>query len=351
MTNHALNTILYRSPCNTPSAGSNGHANTIFNALLDNPSQPASNTMAGIGASLLALREIEPSFLAQASDETQPAPMSSALILAKEKSRNALWTKGLYQQVTDRGQTVNTYSGLLGYDFFYSTGSLSGVVGYLRSNLEPTTAASGHTNTLTAAIHGVSGMPQSTFVEYGLIGCMGFNHLNRLGAATSKGSFHSYSLDPFVNFGYDWSATRWLMVEPFVRTQYIFEFQNAYNETGPSSNNLHHSSLNSGLFYLEPGCNFYEHWHKSWGMLVIRQKISYIRTQAMYGSTTQLSFINSGSGDFTTSSGLLSENFVGTSFQVLARFEAGPFISATYRGQWGDSFQLNEARLRVGCYF
>ncbi len=288
----------------------------------------------------------------QATDEKQPVPTGSALILAKEKNHNALWTKGVYQQVTDQGQTVNSYAGVLGYDFFYSNGSLGGFAGYLRSNLEPTATAGGYTNTIMAVIHGVAQMPRSTFVEYGLIGCMGLNHLDRiLGTGTAKGSFHSYSFDPYLNFGYDWNATRWLTVEPFVRTQYIFDFQNSYSETGPTTSNFHHNALNSGLFRLEPGFNFFEYWHKSWGMLIIRQKISYIRTQAMYGSNTQLSFVDIGSGEFTISSGLQSQNFVGTSFQLMARFEAGPFISATYRGQWGDSFQLNEARLRVGCYF
>lgn len=341
------------NPCG--SSGASGaaanNATTLSVSMRTRPGSAGQSISSFLGANILDIPE-EQRYLAQAETEEPAVPAGSALFLAKGNDHNAFWTKGFYQNLIEAGQTLNSFGGYLGYDYLYSSGLVGACVGYSQSVLKRTSQGDGHTDFLSGIIHGVVQMPQSTYFEYGLAGSVNFNHLSRNASSTAmaRSSFMSYTLDPHFDFGYDWNAAKWCILEPFISTDFIFNFQNAYDEHGPSVFNRHYQSLNSGLFRLEPGLNVYEHWKKDWGTIIFREKISYVRKQPMYGTTTQLS-IGDSSEELLLEAGTISQNLVSVSGQIFARLKQGPFFSLIYRGEWGSQFQLNEARLRIGTYF
>lgn len=277
-------------------------------------------------------------YLVQAGDENQMLPAGSTLLLGSGKEHNAAWVRGSWQKIQESGRDVDSFGGYLGYDRIYSTGMIGATVGYAQSISKQASVEEGHINFLSANIHGIARMPKSTFCEYGAVGSVNDHH--HAGAE----DFTSYTVDPHLNFGYDWTASSWCILEPFVSTDFVFNFQNSYSEP-LATGILRHHALNSGLFRLEPGLNLYGHWRGDWGTLILREKVGYVRKQPMYG-TSHLTYITT---DFTVDN-VVAQNFFTFSSLIFARMKQA-FITMTYRGEWGSGVTLNEVHGRLGYYF
>lgn len=357
-TNTASNSSLHHA-FRVGSAIRNHH--TTMNAVQEESSPGNTETVTHFKEMLKG----EGGYLAKAEgegDQTQLLPLGTTDTLAREKDRNNVWLDvyGVAAKIPpNKGTNTvrNTSVGfLIGYDRFMSSGTLTGAVGYNHTRFkEAKHAGKGYNDHISATVRGSSYLPKSTFIEYSLLGAVNFNHFNRniqVSGSTEVASsdFTSYTLDPHLGFGYDWRANNWLILEPFVWNDFLFNFQEAYREHGdPGLEIQHESALNSGLFRLESGLNVYQHWARHWGDLILKEKLSYVREQPMFGTSNQVSVETL--GEFTIDSGLVAKSLFAFAFELFARATQGFFGSVLYQGEVGEGVIINELHLRAGLFF
>ncbi len=279
-------------------------------------------------------------FLAQAKSNRSPLPYGSTTAMAREKEKNDLWVDWLANQIVvpPQGgafQTTFTAAGVVvGYDRYFSSGMVTGALAYNYSWVkEAHDAGKGHTNYVTGIFHGTAYLPSSFFLSYGLVGSLNLNHFDRNITVTSPrvvavSDFTSYALDPSVRVGWDWTYDGWLVLEPFISADFVFAFQEAYTEKGAPGFNQHESAVNSGLFRLEPVLSIYEHWTYDWGRMILKERISYIRRQPMFGDSNTITVVDSGSS-FIVGTNLEEANLFAFGAQFFIRANRGMFLSLT----------------------
>lgn len=295
-------------------------------------------------------------YLAQATDNV--LPQGSVVAFARKNNHHAIWMRGVGRKSHQDpihsfpSYEISTWGDSIGYDYMYDEGMVSGSLGYVHSFVkEGSRAGSGIINAGVAGIKGATYLPKSWFFEYGLVGSVNFNHFKRhVFNETANSSFKSYVLDPHLDVGKDFRYKDWFVFEPFLSTDFIFGFQGAYDEYGAGQYDQHYATNNTGVFRLEPGFNYFQYWMGDWGAVILREKTSYVLKQPMYGTQTTTSLLTN-PGDIAVESGLFRQNLFSVSGQLFGRFRQGTFLSASYRGEWGSGFDMNELHLRIGQYF
>ncbi len=295
-------------------------------------------------------------YLVQATDSV--APQGSVVAFARNGKHHAIWMRGVGRKSHQDpihffpSYEISTWGDSIGYDYMYDEGMVSGSLGYVHSFVkEGSRAGSGIVNAGVAGIKGAAYLPRSCFFEYGLVGSVNFNHFKRhVFDETANSSFKSYVLDPHLDAGVDFKYKDWFVLEPFLSTDFIFGFQGAYDEHGAGQYDQHYATNNTGVFRLEPGFNYFQYWMGDWGAVILREKTSYVLKEPMYGTQTTTSLLTN-PGDIVVESGLFRQNLFSVAGQLFGRFRQGTFVSVSYRGEWGNGFDMNELHLRIGQYF
>lgn len=277
--------------------------------------------------------------LAQEKARAQILPSGNVVTLGRGEQRHAMWTRGLWQTLDHSGRELDSFSGSLWYNYFYSTGEVRTTVEYAQ-NIREKTRREGHTDFITVGVLGTTQMPKSTYCGYGLIGAVGANH--------DSGATHytSYTLDPHLSCGYDWVVSRWCILEPCLAANFVFNFQNSFTEQ-VAGLSVHHKATDSGLLRLEPRFCVYGHWTYDWGMLILREGVSYVRKQSVYGIAIRSAFAET---DLTVDDGIAVQNFFSFNSHIFARIQQ-MFCALSYIGQWGSGVTSNKVYGRLGFYF
>ncbi len=339
------------------SAHSGSFANLVGVTSANRASASSHRTSTVLGRAFKkALFGPEESYLAQATDDV--LPQGSVIAFARKGNHHAIWMRGLGRKSHQDpiqffpSYEISTWGDTIGYDYMYDEGMVAGCLGYVHSFVkEGERAGSGIINSGIASIKGAVYLPRSYFFEYGLAGSVNFNRFKRnIFSETAHSSFKTYTLDPHFDVGVDIKYKDWFVFEPFMSADFVFGFQGAYDEYGAGAFNQHYGANNTGIFRLEPGLNYFQYWMGDWGAVILREKTSYVLKQPMYGTKTTTSVI-SNPGDIIVESGLFRQNLFSVAGQLFARFHQGTFASASYRGEWGSGFHMNELHLRIGQYF
>ncbi len=320
---------------------------------------------AGISAHFNEMSKEERGYLAQAEAKTRSnalLPLGSTEALTRQTDRNNLWVDryGVAVKIPpNQGSHTVKSDGigfLLGYDRFMSAGMVTGAVGYAYYKMkEGHDAGKGHTNIISAMAQGTSYLRPSIFLEYSILGAVNLNQFNRnidtVGSIqVASSNFTSYTLDPHLGIGYDWQAKDWLIIEPFLGMDSVFNFQESYVEHGdPELEIRHESTLNSGVFRLECGLHAFQYWRGSKGELILTEKLSYVRDQPEFGTSNE--FFVEDFGGFIANTGLITKNLAAFSLELFGRTKSGFFSSILYQGEMGGGVVVNDLHLRLGCFF
>jgi hypothetical protein len=297
-------------------------------------------------------------------DQPEPTeiPAGTTRILAHGSNKNDLWIdffgeKLKFAPEAEFNTIHNTCLGfIVGYDRFLSSGMVTGAIGYNHSKIsEAGHVGHGHLNQIFGLFQGTAYLPKMMYLGYSLYGSVNLNNFHRFvdtGAETevAKSSFTSYTLDPHLDFGYDWCVNDWFIVEPFISNDFLFNFQPSYSEHGAPGFNEHQNAVNSGLYVVEPGVNLYQRLDRNWGLVVLRQEVGYERAQTMFGTNNTVSIIDVQDG-ISIPTGLRDMNLFVFGFQVFTRANNGFYGDLLYRGEFGPDLIANTLHLKLGRFF
>lgn len=298
----------------------------------------------------------------QNKSEPNQLPSGTTRIAAHGSAKNDVWIDFFGEKLkfpsTSGFNTIHDTSlgVLVGYDRFISSGMLTGAVGYNHAKIvEVGHVGHGFQNQIFAIFQGTAYLPKRMYLGYSLYGSVNLNDFDRFVNTgrvieVAESSYTSYTLDPHIDFGYDWCVNDWFIVEPFLSNDFLFNFQPSYSEEGAPGFNEHQDAINSGLYVVEPGVNLYQRLRRKWGLVVLRQEVGYERVQTMFGTENTASIINVQSG-ISTSTGLRDLNLLILGLQIFARSNRGFYGDVLYRGEWCTGMISNTLHLKAGYFF
>ena len=291
------------------------------------------------------------------------APAGSVRKIAKGEERYALWSDGFvetsHQNAQNQIPSINILSGgfLFGFDAYLSDrGQVGCAVGYARDTVHETqNQGNNSANLYVASLYGthyvgnayVEGALWATYDQYQTkrnVAYPGFDH-----AATAQ--FNGAQVTPHIGLGYDHLFKNKYVVEPFAMADWVVNFQSHYEEHGAAPLNMTVQGSTSSMFRFETGLNCYQIWEQDWGMLVLRETVSYVYKRP-YSTGKITAAIVGADGTFINDSFTARQKLASPSIEIFFRHKRSNwFCSALYDGEFGSGYRTNEALITIGRYF
>ncbi len=302
-----------------------------------------------------------------------PSPAGSATTMAVKNDKHAVWFTGIgefaHQDHQHQNPSFNivTSGELLGYDYYgFDRGILGGGVGFAQTSLHDAHHTGwGRTSLYTASIFGTGYIGKSGYIETSFWATYNRFHNQRHVAypgvnailpgfnQKAKSSHNGYQLVPHVSGGYDftWESGVFTgVLEPFAALDYVFNSEGNFSEHGAPLLNVHQKHRTSSVLRSEIGLNAYESWNKDWGVLILRETVSYIN-KAFFGTgRIRASFVGE-PGAFTVGSFTTNQNLFSPAIELFVRLKNGAFLTATYEGEYGSGYISNEVLGEIGVFF
>jgi autotransporter-associated beta strand protein len=290
-------------------------------------------------------------------------PQGKTTKLAAEKDNYSIWASGMgeFAQQTKQKQNpsfdATAAGGLLGFETYaFSHLLLGGAAGYAEGDL----TMHHHAGSSDLNAYFV-GLYETTYIGNGYIDLSLWGTYNHFKSkrriaypgfkATAHGSHNGWQITPFLSGGYDFGYS-WGVIEPFGSVGAVANFESGFKEKGASPYNMQQSHHNSILFEFETGVNAYESWEKAWGVLILRETLSYLWRRP-WGTGTVNAAIVGAPGSFTVFSLTEPQNMLSPGGELFIKHKSGGFVSVTYAGEFSltGGYTSNEIIGKIGYYF
>lgn len=157
-------------------------------------------------------------------------------------------------------------------------------------------------------------------------------------SVTAVGKYPGYQFMPHLDLNYDFHVGP-VSFSPFYQIDYALSIQSAFDETGAGDLDFSVSANRASILRQEMGMNFYEKWDlKEKGLLVFRQKGSYVHLNSFQHGSPTAQLINTGTFALFLPSGF--QNFGSCAAEVRYQFKATHLL-LTFEGFYGDGFVNN----------
>ncbi len=290
-------------------------------------------------------------------------PQGKTTKLAAEKDNYSIWASGMgeFAQQTKQKQNpsfdATAAGGLLGFETYaFSHLLLGGAAGYAEGDL----TMHHHAGTSDLNAYFV-GLYETTYIGNGYIDLSLWGTYNHFKSkrriaypgfkATAHSSHNGWQITPFLSGGYDFGYS-WGVIEPFGSVGAVANFESGFKEKGAFPYNMQQSHHNSILFECETGVNAYESWEKAWGVLILRETLSYLWRRP-WGTGTVNAAIVGAPGSFTVFSLTEPQNMLSPGGELFIKHKSGGFVSVTYAGEFSltGGYTSNEIIGKIGYYF
>ena len=172
---------------------------------------------------------------------------------------------------------------------------------------------------------------------------------------TSKGKTHGWTFSPHLEISSPLGIglSNCNTVEPFVKFDWVNDWQHRFTETGKAGLNLKVHGLYYSLLQSEAGLRFYEKLAFGWGYLCLEEKISYVNQAPFHVHSVRASFVGATSSFPVAIASDRVENLVAA--QLMASFtprnSSYPYGGFTLQTMANGSYQSYLASLFVGIEF
>lgn len=236
---------------------------------------------------------------------------------------------------------------LVGFDYrTASTGLVGFSFGYIRSNLyDDENSGRGRINSGFFSLYGGSSL-RKFYLESSLWGIYNRNsNTRRISfpgfSANAHAHIYSWQLVPHLAIGYEITRS-WLRIAPFTACDYSINWQERYQEKGAAPFNATQNNQTNSMVRSETGLKFYETLDFDWGMLLIKEKASYIFEKPFGTGVT--AFLTGIPTSFNVTALDQTLNLGSLGLEILAHLgEASPLsISISYDGEFGADYWSNE---------
>ena len=172
---------------------------------------------------------------------------------------------------------------------------------------------------------------------------------------TSKGKTHGWTFSPHLEISSPWNlgTNNCNTVEPFVKFDWVNDWQHRFTETGKAGLNLKVHGLYYSLLQSEAGLRFYEKFAFEWGYLCLEEKISYVNQAPFHVHSVRTSFVGATSSFPIEIASDRVENLVAV--QLMGSFTPRngnyPYGGFTLQTMANSSYQSYLASLFLGMEF
>jgi hypothetical protein len=139
---------------------------------------------------------------------------------------------------------------------------------------------------------------------------------------------------------------------PFTSADWAISWQRGYTEHGLSPFNAKQKANNSSMVRSETGLKFYETWEKSWGVVVLKEKASYIFEKPFGTGTVNTAFVGMpGAFTVTAVNQNLNLGSIGLNFLAIVGEEKPVKFDFGYDAEFGSNYWSNELMLIISNSF
>jgi outer membrane autotransporter protein len=286
--------------------------------------------------------------------------------VCKKETNFSPWLGGFgeYAKEKEQNQTPGFETGswglVAGFDSSGGTNKsqllLGGAGAYAQTHVhEENGAGHAHIEQGALAFYGMF-IPSKWYCDFGLWGGLYRTHNARFisfpdvsGKAVSD--THGWQLTPHFEIGYD-SANEWFCFEPFAMIDWVFCWENGFEEFGASLLSMGQESRSCSLLRSELGFRFNEVLSYCWGSLVFREKGAYAYQKA-FNTGSINAFVIGLPGSFSVTTFTGAQNLAVGEFEVvfLPNTKRYPYASFSYQGELGSKYQSHQGKITIGLNF
>ena len=161
----------------------------------------------------------------------------------------------------------------------------------------------------------------------------------------------NWQLVPHLGLGYDFDMPWGGGITPFTTFDCSINWQRGYTETGASPFNTLQKGKFSSMIRSETGFKLYETWAFNWGLLFLKEKISYIYEKPL--GTNLTASITGIPSSFTVTAITQSVNLSSFGLELFATIghDKPVGLSISYDGEFSKDYLANEVMLTISKSF
>jgi len=295
--------------------------------------------------------------------ENPLCPKNECICNEMQTSPFTLWVGGFFQNATQAGEKQNprfkfdSRAVLIGMDYSRSADVLVGCgFGYANTDLkEKRDAGNASIDYYFSNIYATLGL-DDFYIEPALWGIYhrihNYRHIRFRGFhETAHAKFFGWQMIPHLGFGLN-RAYSFGKVEPFVAFDWVVNWEDRFCEYGAGYFNMRQKAHTSSMLQSEIGLRLYESYLYSWGILGVKESVSYInRTPFSTGKVTAA--IIGTSHYLSLESLTCSQDLTAVNFELFAQLEGRQeyTISLEYEGEFGANYRSNSGTLKISREF
>jgi uncharacterized protein with beta-barrel porin domain len=290
-------------------------------------------------------------------------PQRYCLPVCKQEPKFSAWISGFGEYSHQAASLQNpafhyvSEAALAGLDYRGENRKLmGGAVGYAHTSYrENHHAGHGMINYYFLSLYG-NAFVKNFYISPAVWGVFNQVHNTRHIAFTgfsgnARANINGWQLIPHLEIGYD-AQYYWGDVMPFTAADWAISWQRGYREHGASPFNAREKAKRSSMVRSETGLKFSEQWEKSWGILLLKEKVSYVFEKPFGTGTVNTAFVGTPAA-FTVTALNKPLNLAAVGFDVV--FAIGKDnrakISLGYEGEFGANYNSNEAIISLSKDF
>jgi outer membrane autotransporter protein len=285
------------------------------------------------------------------------------LCVKKRPDRLSAWVSGFgefaHLAASDQNPAFNFVTGavLAGFDYRgQNKGLLGGSVGYARSHYYANqNGGSGNINFYLASVYG-NVLAGNFYFSPALWGIFNQTDNERNVAfpgfsANAEADILAWEIVPHLEVGYEWKYS-WGEIIPFAAVDWALLWQRGYTETGASLYNAVQKANDSSFLRSETGFKLCQQWEKSWGLFLLKEKVSYVFEKPFGTGNVQASFVGMPSGFTVTAvDQILNLGAIGLDFLFAVGEDRSVTLDFDYEGEFGPQYWSNELMLTISKNF
>lgn len=333
----------------------------ILRHLMQNQSELAAfYERASAGDGLWAMSDLPVPLSYRCPRNSEQAP-SSDKPPRKNENKYSFWVDGIGEFIHQDAENENPsfhaaiWGAFVGADYYgIDAAMVGGSFGYANDSIKDAgNAGKGDIDCYVASAYG-TGYFGDGYLELSLSGAYNRftneRHVVFTGYdATAKSAHFGWQLEQHLSLGYDYALRNWVL-EPFFTFDAATNFEDGYDEHGGGELNMEQQAHTSSLMQFQLGSNFYQSWRKEWGLLFLRETLSYIYQKAINAGNVNASIVGAPNTFAVVSSNSVN-NLFSPAFEIFYRSNNNAFGSLTYQGQFNGKYQMNEVMIQAGYFF
>ncbi len=170
-------------------------------------------------------------------------------------------------------------------------------------------------------------------------------------SANGHAHINGWQMIPHVEVGYDLQYC-WGNVIPFTAADWAISWQRGYHEHGAAPFNARQKAKNSSMVRSETGVKFSEQWEKTWGVLLLKEKVSYVFEKPLRTGIVNTAFVGTpGAFTVTAVNKPLNLGAIGLNFVASVGQERPVQIDLGVEGEFGANYWSSEVLLTLSKAF